>query len=258
MISSMSQTANVPAPAEASTNIGAFFDIDGTLLPAPSLERRFASFLLAHDKIHVTNIIRWLAHGAATLLFNPRLGLGANKYYLGHLPESVVADWETSISAGSPAADSLPLFAEGIERIFWHLAQGHRVFLVSGTLAPLARIFAKRFRDTVSICATELEVRDGHWTGRLAGEHLSGAAKTRAMLKLGRKYDLSLARSYAYGNDVADGLMLGAVGHAVAVNPSKPLVRLAKDRGWQVRHWIASQAAHGKNGLRLIPAKGAR
>jgi HAD superfamily hydrolase (TIGR01490 family) len=258
MISSANQTANVPAPAEASTNIGAFFDIDGTLLPPPSLERRFASFLLAHDKIHVTNIIRWLAHRAMTLLRGTKSALDANKYYLAQVQESAVADWENSLAAVSPDVDPLPLFAEGIERISWHIAQGHRVFLVSGTLAPLARVVANRFRDVVGVCATELVVRDGRWTGRIAGEHVSGAAKTRAILKLARKYDLSLPRSYAYGNDVTDGPMLSAVGHPVVVNPSQRLLRIAHDREWKVHHWCGVQIAGGITSLRLIPAKGAR
>jgi HAD superfamily hydrolase (TIGR01490 family) len=257
MISTTNQTANVPAPASA--NIGAFFDIDGTLLPAPSLEWRFARYLLARRKIRGTNIIRWLAsQGAKALLPGTNFALDAGKYYLAQVQESAVAEWENSLAAVSPAADPLPLFAEGIEHISWHLAQEHRVFLVSGTLAPLAHIFAKRFRGAVGVCATELEVSDENWTGRLAGEHMSGAAKARAILKLARKYNLLLACSHAYGNDVADRPMLSAVGHPVAVNPSKPLARLAEDQRWQVRHWITPQAAHGKNGVRLVPAKGAR
>jgi HAD superfamily hydrolase (TIGR01490 family) len=253
MNSSANQTSNVPAPA--ATNIGAFFDIDGTLLPAPSLERRFASYLLAHHEVRVTNIIQWLAQGAKALLPGTNSALDPNKYYLAQVQESAVADWENSLAAASPDADPLPLFAEGVERISWHLAQDHRVFFVSGTLAPLARVIAKRFRGAVGVRATELVVRDGRWTGRLAGVHLSGTAKAHAILKLARKYDLSLARSHAYGNDVADSPMLSAVGYAVAVNPSKPLARLAGNQGWQVRHWITPQAAHDKNSARLIPAK---
>jgi len=258
MISSANQTANVPSLAPPSTNIGAFFDIDGTLLPAPSLERRFASYLLAHHEIRVTNIIRWLAQGAKALLPGTNSALDANKHYLAQVQESVVADWENSLATPSPDVDPLPLFAEGVERIFWHLAQEHRVFLVSGTLAPLARVTAKCFRDAVGVCATELEARDGYWTGRLVGEQLSGVAKAHAIIDLARKDDLSLAHSYAYGNDLTDGPMLSTVGHAVAVNPSRPLARLAGNQGWQVRHWVGFQALDREDGLRLIPAKGAR
>jgi HAD superfamily hydrolase (TIGR01490 family) len=241
-----------------STKIGAFFDIDGTLLPAPSLEWRFAGSLLARDEIRGASIIRWLALGATTLLRDPCAALASNKRYLEHLRECVVADWENSLAAVSPAADSFSLFTEGIERISWHLAQRHRVFLVSGTLGPLARAVAKRFRGAVGVCATELEVRDGRWTGRLAGEHVSGAAKTRAIRNLARKYDLYLACSYAYGDRLADAPMLEAVGHPVAVNPSKRLSRLANDRKWQVCRWNLSQPAPSSASGQLVPAKGAQ
>jgi len=249
-------SANAASPA--STNMGAFFDIDGTLLPAPSLEWRFASYLLARDEIRGMNIARWLAHRATALLLTPRVFLEADKCYLANLRESFAADWESSLAIDSHAADSLLFFTAGIERISWHLAQGHRVFFISGTLAPLARVIAKHFRGAVGVCATELEVRDERWTGKLAGEHLSGVAKVRAIRSLAWKHDFSLACSYAYGNDVTDGPMLNVVGHAVAVNPSKHLACLAEDRGWQVRKWAGLQATRDKNSARLIPAKETR
>jgi HAD superfamily hydrolase (TIGR01490 family) len=250
----LSTNASTLAP----TKIGAFFDIDGTLLPAPSLEWRFAGYLLARDEIRGASIIRWLAHGATKLLRNPHAALIANKWYLQHLRETIVADWENSLAADSTAADSLPFFAEGIERISWHLAQRHRVFLVSGTLGPLARAVAKRFRGAVGVCATELEVRDGCWTGSLAGEHLSGTAKTRAIRNLARKHDLYLACSYAYGDRLADAPMLEAVGHPVAVNPTKRLARLANDRRWQMCDWNQSQPAPTSASGQLLPAKGSQ
>jgi FMN phosphatase YigB (HAD superfamily) len=40
--------------------VGAFFDIDGTLVPSGSLEWRFVFYLLSRDKIGVRNIGRWL------------------------------------------------------------------------------------------------------------------------------------------------------------------------------------------------------
>jgi alcohol-forming fatty acyl-CoA reductase len=238
------------------TKTGAFFDIDGTLLPAPSLEWRLAGYLLARDEIRGANILRWLAHGATTLLRDAHAALEANKRYLQGVRESVVANLENSRTEDSSSAHSFPLFAEGIARISWHLAQRHRVFLVSGTLSPLARAVANRFRGAVGVCATELEVRDGRWTGRLAGEHLSGTAKTRAIRSLARKFDLHLACSYAYGNRLADAPMLEAVGHPVAVNPSKRLARLASDLGWQMCRWSRSKAAPSGARGQLVSAKG--
>jgi hypothetical protein len=43
----------------AARKIGAFFDLDGTLLAAPSLEWRFIGYLLERDEITTVNVARW-------------------------------------------------------------------------------------------------------------------------------------------------------------------------------------------------------
>ena len=119
----------------------------------------------------------------------------------------------------------------------WHAAQGHRVFLVSGTLACLAHVVARRLPGSVEICATELEVRGARWTGRLVSEHMSGEAKARTVRALAARFGLSLWESYAYGNSVSDLPMLDSVGHPVAVNPPARLRRIARNEGWPSCNW---------------------
>jgi HAD superfamily hydrolase (TIGR01490 family) len=216
----------------APERIAAFFDVDGTLLPAPSLEWRWIGFLLGRDEIASENVGRWLLHFARTLLGDPRGAIEANKFYLAGLGESAVTDWEDSLQP-----DSLPFHAGGIERLEWHAAQQHQVFLLTGTLEPLARVVARRLPGRVAVCATELEVCGGRWTGRLAGEHLSGARKAHAVSRLVREYGLELESSYAYGDQLADLPMLEVVGNPMAVNPSAGLRRVAEQRGWQILEW---------------------
>ena len=43
----------------ATAQIGAFFDVDGTLVPEPSLERRFFSGLRRSGAIPAGNYLRW-------------------------------------------------------------------------------------------------------------------------------------------------------------------------------------------------------
>ncbi len=117
------------------------------------------------------------------------------------------------------------------------------MFLVSGTLGPLACAAARRLPGPVEARATELETRDGRWTGRLAGEHSRGEAKARAVRRLAARHDLDLGECYAYGNSLADLPMLEAVGHPVAVNPEAGLERIAcseseaGNRGGAQRFW---------------------
>jgi len=238
---------------KSASQIGAFFDLDGTLLPSPSLEWRFIAWLAACDAIDGGHLARWLGHFARNVWLDPYAATFENKSYLRGLGESLAAWWESE-----RAGESLRYFAAGVERVAWHQAQGHRVFLVTGTLGPLARAAARRLPGPVEACATELESRDGRWTGRVAGEHQRGEAKARALRRLAAQHDLDLSESHAYGNCLADLSMLEAVGHPVAVNPDDGLERIACSEGdfgsrraasrmWRMCRWKSTQDSRPPN-----------
>lgn len=232
----------------ASGAIGAFFDIDGTILPGPSLEWRFASYL---DQAGLLNLPGWMLHAVKNILRDPRGAVWRNKSYLAGLPETLATDWARSLECG--AHEKSPIYPPALRRLAWHASRGHGIFFVSGTLAPLARAIAKNvshalacassaeiaYRPQVSIhvCATELELRDGCWTGCLAGPHNSGEDKARRMREAAARHGLALGESYAYGNSFSDHAMLEIPGHPVAVNPSLRLARLARRRGWEISLW---------------------
>jgi HAD superfamily hydrolase (TIGR01490 family) len=234
-------------------SIGAFFDLDGTLVAPPSLEWQFLGYLLGRDAIGGSEIGRWLGRCAKHLFRDPRAATTGNKMHLAGLRESLVADWANSV-----APDSLRIFPAGIERVAWHFAQGHRVVLISGTLTPLAEALARRLPGPVEICATDLEARGGYWTGRLDGERMSGEAKARAVRSLAARLGLALWESYSYGNSITDLPMLDSVGHRVAVNPTGRLRRVARREGWQSCDWEASVVASPDGPVRRLSPKAAR
>lgn len=229
----------------------AFFDIDGTLLPAPSLESRFIAYLLAHDDVGIPQIAVWLARFLKQSLYRLRDALQENKSYLRGLPESLAATWQRSLAWGNIALESaypdLCFFTEALDQMEWHAARRHKIFLVSGTLAPLARIIAlqlsARFHVAIEVCATELDTHDGVWTGNLAGPHVSGTQKALAVETLAAQHGLSLADSYAYADTFSDRAILETIGHPVAVNPSRRLARHATQRGWPMVHWHSTNPA---------------
>jgi HAD superfamily hydrolase (TIGR01490 family) len=231
-----------------SGNVGAFFDLDGTLVPPPSLEWQFIGYLLGRDALGGKEIGRWLAQCAKDCLRDPRAATIGNKRYLAGLRESLTADWADSLGPGSPQ-----FFAAGIERMAWHFAQGHRVFLISGTLNPLAQVAARCLPGPVEICATELEVSGSHWTGRIAGQHMSGDAKARAIRGLAARFGLALWDSYAYGNSISDLPILDSVGHRVVVNPPSRLRRIAHREGWPSYDWPKPMAGSAK--ATKVPAR---
>ena len=249
-------------------NIGAFFDLDGTLLPPPSLEWRFIGYLLERDQISSAHLARWLAHFVKTILRNPHQAIEGNKSYLAGINESLVSDWEDDLARRSSPEDSLPLFDEGLQRIGWHHAQGHHIFLVTGTLAPLAQMLAKhisaQLQAPIEVQASQLEVarKNWHsrswprsstqWTGRLASDHMSNQAKSRALKGAASAHNLDLAQSYAYGDSTADIPMLESVARPAAVNPQSRLAQIAQQHSWPIFHWTGS-ASTGPRIARLVP-----
>ena len=231
--------------------IGAFFDLDGTVVASPSLEWRFVGFLLARDALGSVDIARWLGRFAKRILPDPRAATLGNKRYLTGLPVSLAEDWDRSLERSST-----PFYPAAIERMIWHWSQGHRVFLVTGTLEFLAWSIALRLPGPVEVRATQLETLDGRWTGQIAGEHMSGEAKARAVRDLAARFGLSLWDSYAYGNSTSDLPMLDSVGRRVAVNPPARLTRIANSEGWPVCNW--KDAARGVRQMQPLAAREAR
>jgi HAD superfamily hydrolase (TIGR01490 family) len=231
--------------------IAAFFDLDGTLVPYPSLEWRFISYFIRNKALGWSNAANWMVRAARLLSSGPRTAIAANKSYLAGISSSAAADWKDELSSSRCHPDSrLKILAEGIHRIAWHQSQNHRVFLVSGTLAPLANWVVESLPGTVEVMATELvtESQSGNrnsaiWTGELAGAHMVGEAKRDCVLTLARQHELDLSLSYAYGDSIADCAMLECVGHPEAVNPSRRLRRAARKRGWRISRWIHAASA---------------
>ena len=151
--------------------IAAFFDLDGTLMPLPSLERRFFRVLRYRQEIPVKNYLAWLKEAVRLM----PLGINAvahwNKMYLKGVKSFAESDGENrsdssghksghpselraSQAGGQASVDSsfvpqrrtrrnprLPVphfLTDGVERVAWHARQGHAIVLVTGTLEPLA------------------------------------------------------------------------------------------------------------------------
>jgi len=224
------------AGANGRSRIAAFFDLDGTLIPEPSLESRFFNELRKSGVIPFTNYLRW---GVEALRLLPR-GLLAvehgNKRYLTGIYRDLVFRYVEAIS----------FFEEGIARVVWHARQSHEIVLVSGTLEALARLAATALECELEargvqvrarICATCQREERGQWTGYLAGEVIYGPAKARALEALANEQGFDLRQCYAYGNSVLDRHLLCAVGNSHAVNPGKRLAALANEKDWRIFDW---------------------
>jgi HAD superfamily hydrolase (TIGR01490 family) len=261
---SAARSSNHPIPVRG--NIAAFFDLDGTLLPLPSLERRFAAALRSRRAIPPGNYFRWLARAIRLAPQGVSAVTHANKMYLHDISahrQTLLGGTATHASARVDCAtaasvistrDQLPVFfPDAIDRIVWHIECGHAIVLITGTLAPLAseaaliltlRLAARGITTSIAVCATQLEQANDRWTGGIKGEAIFGAAKARAAQRIATQKDFDLARCYAYGDSTNDRWMLGAVGRPAAVNPSRELERIARLRNWPILRWEQNAAQH--------------
>ena len=220
---------------EKSTDAMAFFDLDGTLLPLPSLEYRLWRELRYRKKIGVRNYLNWLREAARLLPQGIAQIVNGNKAYL------------RGIRAEAQETLTLPkFFPEAVRRVRWHAERGDRIAIVSGTLEPLAqratRLLEAELRRSgvvveIKAIATQLESEDGIWTGRIVGEAMFGEAKARAIRRVCAARGIEPEKCFAYGDGMKDAAMLGAVGMPRAVNPTDDLARVAAQRKWPILRW---------------------
>jgi len=216
--------------------IAAFFDVDGTLTPEPSQERRFFRAVRRSRAIPIANYFLWgqealrlLPHGIAAMVN------GNKRHWSGVRSDRL-----------SQQMGTIAFFEEGIERTAWHARQEHKIVLVTGMPEPLARMVARAMECELEargiggellVCATQMEERGGKWTGRLLGEAVYGEEKFRAVRRVAQEHRIDLRSSHAYGNALLDRPMLAAVGHAYVVNPGRDLAAVANQRNWEIRRW---------------------
>ncbi|PYT50296.1 MAG: hypothetical protein DMG43_15085, partial [Acidobacteria bacterium] len=252
----------------AHERIAAFFDLDGTLMALPSLERRFFRILRYRQAIPAKNYFSWLGEAMRLLPSGINAVLQENKMYLRGVQSIDQRDGRESFVSsrhkngrrddGQPPAPRrrnprlpAPAFLpDAIERLGWHAKQGHAIFLVTGTLEPLAsaaalalilRLAVKGITTSIGICATRLEEVNDRWTGRIVGEAMFGEAKVRAVRQIAAELNLDLGRCYAYGDSAHDRWLLEAVGRPAAVNPSRELEKIAMRRGWAILRWMPAK-----------------
>ncbi len=233
------EVKEVEEAKEKRAKIAAFFDLDGTLLAGPSLERRFFRELRYRRAIGWKNYLLWLAQALRLAPRGITEILQANKMYLRGV---AVAPHQSNPEKKRKCA----FLASAIERIAWHAERGDSIVIVSGTLEFLARGAARELEMILSrrgiaakiqVCATRLEEKEGQWTGQVVGEAMFGGAKARAARRFAAQMGLDLKRSYAYGDSAQDWWLLDAVGNPWTVNPSPGLSRLAQQKNWPILRW---------------------
>lgn len=230
----------------------AFFDLDKTII-ARSSTLAFSRAFFAGGLIDRRSALR---SAYAQFVFG-RTGADEERMekmraYLSQLSTGWSVDTVREIVAETLHTIVDPLvYDEAVGLIEEHRAAGRDVVIVSTSGSEVVEPIGEML-GADHVIATRMVVEDGLYTGEIA-RYAYGPEKAVAMRALAAEQGYDLARSYGYSDSETDVPMLEAVGHPHAVNPDRPLRRLAAERGWPVLRFSTPVAMRRRVGIRPRP-----
>lgn len=219
--------ASAPGP-----KIGAFFDLDGTLVAG------FTAVILTQERLRRRDM------GVGELLSMVQAGLN---HTLGRIEFEDLIGKASAALAGRLLTDldeiGERLFAQRIESRIYpemrelvraHVARGHTVVLSSSALTIQVNPVA-RFLGITNTLTNKFEINeDGLLTGKVVKPILWGPGKAAAVQRFAAEHDIDLKDSYFYADGDEDVALMYLVGNPRPTNPEGKMAAVAKRRGWPI------------------------
>jgi len=213
----------------------AFFDLDKTVIA------RAALVAFSRPLHRAGHLSRWLVLRALYGHFVFQY-FGADDERMARMRESalrVTKGWHQAtikelVEETLDAVIDPIVYAEALELSREHQAAGRRVYLISASPEEIVAPLGRHLGVDQTIATTCRLDDDGRYTGEV-DLYAYGPFKAEAIRDEAAARGIDLAGSYAYSDSGTDLPMLRAVGHPVAVNPDRDLLRVARAEGWDVR-----------------------
>ena len=217
--------------APAGPSVGAFFDLDGTLVAGYTASTFFNDRVKSRD-VDLGHFMRTFVAVIDGTYLGGEPTRGAVKGYaaMRGQTEETMTELGERLFVQKIAGTIRP---EARELVRAHQRRGHTVVIASAASKYQIQPVATDLGIEHLVC-TQLAVEDGILTGELEGKLLWGTQKASGVRAFARTHDIDLAKSFAYGNGAEDVAFLGTVGSPVALNPHPGLRGAAKNFGWPV------------------------
>ena len=206
-------------------NIGAFFDIDGTLHRNSLMIEHFKKLV----KYEVIDPRLWHSNVKYTYKeWRKRV-----RHYEDYMLELI--DIYIEALKGRKKSDLEFIGNQVIrlngdivykftrDRIKWHQDNLHKVFFISGSPNFLVSKMAEKYGIDAYRGAEYLLDQQGRFTGEVV-PMWDSESKNKAIYQLEQDYNIDLTESYAYGDTNGDLSMLRRVGRPIAINPTHELL----------------------------------
>lgn len=212
----------------------AVFDVDGTLLPEISMEREFLNYLTRKRLLPLKNLIYYIFKG---LTFTVTLGweeaIKSNKTYLKGLSVSVVDEYAAECFHKHIA----PAFTQiGKQKVEAFRQEEYKILIISGAPSFLAGLLQPVYNPHYIVC-TELEVKNGYYSGEISGLHPFGRRKRIILENIQKELDIDFDNSVVFADHHADVYHMQLFGKAVAINGTPKLQKAALKYGWEIDVW---------------------
>ncbi len=243
---------------ESGAHIGAFFDLDRTLIKGFSAKEFFQRRLLS-GKMTTNEII---AQFAGVLVYATGNGNFAGLAAVGArgvkgIKEQVFYQVGEEVYHKHLADEIYPESRALVEA---HMRKGHTVAIISAAtpyqVDPIARDLGIK-----KVMCTRMEVKDGKFTGEIVEPACWGEGKAWAAKQLVEAYNLDLSKSYFYTDSAEDMPLLEIVGHPRPMNPDTKLSAIAFQNDWPIYRFNDEERPRASNFVRtglalssLIPA----
>ncbi len=216
---------------EGGAHIGAFFDLDRTLIRGFSAKQFFQSRLLS-GKMSTREIVAQFSGVTVYAIGNKNFaGLAAiGAKGVKGVDERVFIEVGEEVYYKHLAQEIYPESRALVEA---HLAKGHTVAIISAATPYQVNPIARDLGVEHVMC-TRMEVKNGKFTGEIVEPACWGEGKSIAAKDLAFRFNLDLSKSYFYTDSVEDLPLMEIVGHPRPVNPDNELSSIAYKNDWPV------------------------
>ena len=212
--------------------IGAFFDLDGTLVAgftaaAHTMDRLLRREVGAGDFLRMTQLAVEYKLGRREIEALIEGGAGTAR---GRLAEDVEEMGERIFQQS--VADRI--YPEMRDLVRAHQRRGHTVVLSSSALSMQAEPVARYLGIDHVVCNRFVTDEHGILTGAIERPVIWGNTKATSVQKFAAEHDIGLESSYFYADGDEDLALMYLVGNPRPVNPGPRLTRVAERRGWPI------------------------
>lgn len=210
--------------------IGAFFDIDGTLIRESIMLKHFNKLVkygIIDEEAYLKNIkSKYEAYEKRYGNYDDYIAEVGEVYRkkLVGLHKSIIIETASQVIKEGGEL----VYAYTRDRIKYHQSQGHKVFFVSGSPTYLVGMLGELY-SIDDYQGTEYEFdQEDRFTGVIS-QMWDSDSKLGEIQKLVEEHDIDVKNSYAYGDTNGDFSMLKTMKHATAINPSRKFLKMIKE-----------------------------